>query len=361
MPADGDFELLMMTRTKIATLGRWSLVFATVFLGHASAALSAATRAPAEVTVFKAGQEGYHTFRIPAIIRAKNGEILAFAEGRKNGAGDHGDIDIVLKRSRDSGQTWGPLDVVQDEWDDPSAKVWVGNPTPVVDTLDPTHPGRIWLVFTRRNERMFVTSSDDDGKSWSMRREITASAGRKNWSWYAAGPVHGIQLERGLHAGRLIIPCDHRARKPDRWGVHLVYSDDHGATWRLGASDTHPATDSLHPNECVAVELADGRIYVIARDQNGSDPANRAVAYSSDGGETFDAPFAAEPSITSPVVQNSAIRFSAVDRGDSRNLLVYCGAGDPTQPSRSDNAAKLRRRQDLGAQDRDPSGAGRLL
>jgi sialidase-1 len=81
----------------------------------------------------------------------------------------------------------------------------------------------------------------------------------------------------------------------------------------------------------VAVELVDGRVYVNARDQNGSDPASRLVAYSSDGGETFDAPFVAEPNIPSPVVQNSCIRISAKDRGDSQSVLIYCGAGDAKQ------------------------------
>src|SRR5829696_1284097 len=100
-----------------------------------------------KVTVFKAGQDGYHTYRIPAIVRAKNGDLLAFAEGRKNSAADHGDIDIVLKRSSDDGKTWGALELVQDEENDPTAKVWIGNPTPIIDLADPKHPGRIWLVF----------------------------------------------------------------------------------------------------------------------------------------------------------------------------------------------------------------------
>jgi len=76
------------------------------------------------------------------------------------------------------------------------------------------------------------------------------------------------------------------------------------------------------------VELVDGRIYVNARDQNGLDPATRMIAYSSDGGETFDAPFVAEPNITTPVVQNSATRIAAEDRGDERNVLVYSCPGD---------------------------------
>jgi sialidase-1 len=286
-----------------------------------------------KVSVFKSGQDAYHTFRIPAIVRAKNGDLLAFAEGRENDRNDHGDIDIVLKRSSDNGMSWGSMELVQDEAADPTAKIWIGNPTPVVDLLDPKHPGRIWLLFTRSNQQMFVISSDDNGETWSERREITPTAGKPDWHWYAAGPVHAIQLIRGRHAGRLVAPCDHRfgATDPakDAWGSHLVYSDDHGKTWKLGAADTHPAADPLHPNECVAVELVDGRVYVNARQHQGSDPAKRTIAYSSDGGESFDAPFVAEPQITSPVVQNSLVRFAAKDQGDNENLLVYCGPGHP--------------------------------
>jgi Neuraminidase (sialidase) len=281
-------------------------------------------------TVFKAGQNGYHTYRIPVIIRAKNGDLLAFAEGRKNSGADHGDIDLVMKRSSDDGKTWGPLQLVQDEDADPKARVWIGNPTPVVDRTDPKHPGRIWLAFTRSNAKMFVTSSDDNGQTWAKRRDISAECVKPAWDWCAAGPVHGIQLERGPHAGRLIIPCDHQIKQTAKWGVHLVYSDDHGATWKLGAVDTRAADDPLHPNECVAVELADGRVYVNAREHNGSDPATRTIAYSSDGGQTFDAPFVAEPNITSPVVQNSCVRLTLAGSGGGQNVLVYCGPGHPT-------------------------------
>jgi sialidase-1 len=285
----------------------------------------------AKVTVFRSGQDGYRTYRIPAIVRARNGDLLAFAEGRKNSAADHGDIDIVLKRSSDEGTTWGALKVIQDEDADPKAKIWIGNPTPIVDHSDPQHPSRIWLVFTRSNERMFVSSSDDNGQTWSKRRDISATAMKPEWDWCAAGPVHGIQLERGSHAGRLIAPCDHQVKSAKSWGSHIVYSDDHGATWKLGAADTHAAADPLHPNECVAVELADGRLYVNAREHLGSDPATRTIAYSSDGGETFAARFAPEPNIISPVVQNSLVRLTLGASGGEPNTIVYCGPGHPTE------------------------------
>jgi len=280
------------------------------------------------VTVFKAGEDSYHTYRIPAIVRAKNGDLLAFAEARKNDAGDHGDIDIVLKRSSDGGKTWGPMTLVQDEWEAPTARVWIGNSAPVVDMLDPKHPGRIWLPFTRSNAALFVTYSDDNGETWSERRDISDATMKPEWDWCAAGPVHSIQLERGPHRGRLVVPTDHKVNKPLSWGSHIAYSDDHGETWKLGASDTRRAEDPVHPNECVAVELVDGRVYVNAREHQGTSPETRVVAYSSDGGGTFDAPFTVEPQITTPVVQNSTLRFSAKDQGAERNVLVHSCPGD---------------------------------
>ena len=120
-----------------ATYRHWRRAIVRLALCAVGCALSAAAVAKInEVTVFKAGEDGYHTYRIPAIVRAKNGDLLAFAEGRKNGPGDHGDIDIVLKRSTDGGVTWGPMRLVQDDWQMPNSKVWIGNPTPVVDLLD---------------------------------------------------------------------------------------------------------------------------------------------------------------------------------------------------------------------------------
>lgn len=299
---------------------------------------AAAAELPNKVHVFKSGQDGYHTFRIPAVVRAANGDLLAWAEGRKNGRSDAGDIDVVMKRSVDGGQSWGPMRLVQDEWTSPAAPVTIGNPVPIVDHSEGAGAGRVWLVFTRNNDRVFVTSSDDHGATWSPRREITASAKAPSWGWYATGPGHGIQLERGTAAGYLIVPSDHRDQAGSRWGAHVLYSSDHGDSWRIGAVDTRDEESPIHPNENVAVELVDGRLYINARDQHGSSGANRAVAYSSDGGLSYDMPFAAEAQIMSPVVQNSAVRIASVDRGNDRNILAYCC---PSHPSERRNLALL--------------------
>src|SRR5436853_2190162 len=80
--------------------------------------------------VFVAGQGGYHTYRIPAMVVATNGAVLAFCEGRKAGVGDSGKIDLLLKRSLDGGTTWGPMAVVRED-----AGNVCGNPAPVVDQV----------------------------------------------------------------------------------------------------------------------------------------------------------------------------------------------------------------------------------
>ncbi len=289
-------------------------------------------------TIFTGGVGGYNIYRIPTIVRAANGDLLAFAEARSGG--DASEIDIVMKRSTDDGKTWGALSVAVENdnyrgWDGlPTANVTAGNQTPVVDLLDPQHPGRIWMPFTLENDRVFVTYSDDHGATWhadanGRAREITSDVKKEGWGWYATGPVHGIQLTRGEHAGRLVIPSDHRLGSSN-WGAHVVYSDDHGQTWRLGADDTHSSSDAVHPNENFAIELVDGRVYFNARSQGGASSINRAVAYSSDGGETFDARFVPDPQFSTPVVQNSGVRFHAVDEGDTQNVLVYSRPGNPT-------------------------------
>ena len=83
------------------------------------------------VDVFTARTEGYHTFRIPAIVTAADDSLIAFAEGRRDNRHDPGggDIDLVYKRSSDQGQTWSVLEVL----DDPGEGWSASNPTPVVD------------------------------------------------------------------------------------------------------------------------------------------------------------------------------------------------------------------------------------
>ena len=263
---------------------------------------------PKSVDVFIAGQDGYFAYRIPALLTTKPGTLLAFCEGRKTTLSDDGDNDMVLRRSTDHGQTWMKLQLVHEEGGD--AVVSIGNPCPVIDPAT----GRIFLSMNRKNGHVLLTHSDDDGVTWSKVRDITDSASKLGWGWYAMGPGVGIALERGPHRGRLILPANRR-ETPDRSGPsasHIVYSDDHGETWKLGGNV------GLHTNECQLVETiaADGsELLINMRNhwaRSGKRPelaGRRLISRSRDEGLTWSEPTRDE-ALIEPTCQVSLIRFS---------------------------------------------------
>ncbi len=302
-----------MTSTyKMSSAGAAVILSAVFLAGNASLAEDQ----PTKTDVFVNGADGYHTYRIPAVIVTPKGTLLAFCEGRKTSRSDHGDLDLVLRRSTDNGATWTPMQIVYEEGGD--AKITIGNPCPVVDQ----DTGRIWLPFCRNNDDVLVTFSDDDGKTWAKPREITDSVKEADWGWYATGPGVGIQLTRGNHKGRLLIPCDHRIEADDKRGTysHAIYSDDHGETWHLGG------TVDRHTNECQVVELRDGTLMMNMRNYWGRDGKQpdkdkmRAVAISRDGGETWE-DLRFDRTLIEPICQASFLRYSPNGRGDVDRLL----------------------------------------
>jgi sialidase-1 len=284
---------------------------------------AAAANVPTETDVFTAGAEGYHTYRIPALVVTKQGTLLAICEGRKTGRGDHGDVDLVQKRSTDGGRTWGSLELIYEE--EGEAKVTIGNPCPVVDQ----DSGVIWLPFTRENDGVLVTRSSDDGKTWAKPRDITVDIKGRDWNWYATGPGNGIQLTRGKYKGRLVVPCDHRVAgqkdDKDNWDragrSHVIYSDDHGQTWKLGgASD-------FAMNECAVVELTDGTLMLNSRSYRGK--SCRGISLSKDGGATWE-PTTNDPQLVESVCQASLICYARSDGAKAgKNLLLFCNPAVP--------------------------------
>ena len=92
-----------------------------------------------QMIVYKQGERGYHTYRIPALITTQKGTLLAFCEARTHSYSDTDDIDVVLRRSFDNGKTWTEFEMVAEHGEDT-----LGNPAPVVDR----DTGTIWLLMT---------------------------------------------------------------------------------------------------------------------------------------------------------------------------------------------------------------------
>jgi len=272
---------------------------------------------PAHTDLFVAGQDGYHTYRIPALVASARGALLAFCEGRRRSRADYGDVDLVLRRSLDNGGTWGPMQII---WDDGGNTI--GNPCPVLDR----DTGTIWLLLTRNlgadtgaqimdgtskgSRTVWVMRSADEGATWSEPREITQTTKGADWTFYATGPGHGIQLR----SGRLLIPCDHAVAGTKAYQSHVIYSDDQGATWKLGGV----LTDKT--NECEAVETVDGLVYLNMRSYHGRN--RRAYAWSKDGGQTWSE-VELDEALVEPVCQASIVRFTDKPR-HGRNRVLFC-------------------------------------
>ncbi len=254
-----------------------------------------------ETRLYDRGDFGYAVWRIPAVVVSNAGTLLAFAEGRVNSAADTGNIDLVLRRSFDNGLTWSSPQVVYDDGGNT-----IGNPVPIVDRVT----GTIWLLFCRNNAEVFVTQSTDDGLSWSAPVNITNDVADSSWPFVATGPVHGFQTA----TGRLVAPSyRNNTGSASTVRSYMIYSDDHGNTWQAGG---FPGARSGEPS---AVETEDGRILLNARSWDGNN--QRAVAFSSDGGDTWG-PLSYDVRLPDPPCQGAVIRYTDKFSADRNRLLM---------------------------------------
>lgn len=272
-----------------------------------------------QTPLWVSGDELCHTYRIPALTVTAAGTVLAFCEGRRHSMHDAGQIDLLLRRSEDQGRTWEPTRLLVADPD-----MTCGNPCPIVDK----RTGAIWLLFCKNHatakqglimagqadRTAWVTSSRDDGVTWSQPREISDQVKDPRWTWYATGPGHGIQL-RG---GRLIAPANHCNPHHYRMGVdpytaHVIYSDDGGESWRIGGF----VDDNT--NEGMLVELGDGSLFYHCR-YEGRDDYRRVVAFSRDGGLTFSPP-RRDGNLFDPTCQASSLAITSPDAKDSDMVL----------------------------------------
>ncbi len=287
-----------------------------------------------EIILYENGTGDYACYRIPAVVKAPDGTLLSFIEGRKNNCSDYGNVDLLVRRSTDNGLHWSPPDLVVDYGD-----LQAGNPAPVVDYTDPKFPeGRIFLFYNTGNasehdirmgkgiREVWYKTSTDQGKNWSEGVNITSLVHfnknskfpTKDWRTHACTPGHAIQLTRGKHKGRLYIAANHSQGEPqegfNEYRACGFYSDDHGKTWAVSPDVPIPSS-----NEAIGVELPNGNLMLNIREQNGKSKT-RLIAISKDGGQSWSQTYF-DPNLISPVCQSSILLF---ENNDS-SFLVYSG------------------------------------
>jgi sialidase-1 len=281
------------------------------------------------VDVFVGGTAGHAVYRIPSAVRAPDGSILAFAEARGS-FDDIGENSLVMRRSADDGRTWVAQRTVASM---PGRSL--NNPCAVAVALGPA-AGSVLLVFqsypagAREAQvppglegdgvcRTHVTASADGGATWDAPRDITRGVKRPApVTTTASGPGLGIQLARGAHAGRIVVPMNQGPYGD--WRVYMALSDDGGASWRMGA--VAPEDGAGHANEVQVAERADGTLLLAARQFGGG--ARRKVAVSGDGGETWGA-LRAVRELTDPSCMGGLL---ALDGG---RRLAVTGPDDPAR------------------------------
>lgn len=140
--------------------------------------------------------------------------------------------------------------------------------------------------------------SDDEGVTWHGPRNLNHLV-KQDWMHFlGAAPGSGIQLRHGTRAGRLVIPVYYEGEHLKRVSSAVVYSDDHGESWRLGASPNDGRefdgrsldsrtldVEAAALHECAVIERRDGSLLLMMRNQH---PAGRVLtSVSQDGGETW--------------------------------------------------------------------------
>lgn len=276
-----------------------------------------------EQCIYRPGDYESTNWRIPAICTLPDGTLLIVNDKRKHNEGDlPEDIDIVSRRSTDNGRTWSePVNIAVGT----GYKHGFGDPALVVaengDVICVFVGGNgLWASSAADPIRSYVCRSTDGGITWSEPQEITeqiwgihtvnSSTRRYKASFFGSG--NGLRLMRGEHKGRILFAA---AMRPtgDAYVLNnfVVYSDDNGATWNVSECAFTGG------DEAKLMELVDGRVLISVRRSG-----ERGFNISNDGGVTWGTQ-GTWPEMTTNACNGDMLRFSAVDQGGEKNILLH--------------------------------------
>lgn len=300
-----------------------------VLLALTSCETTEAPMAPERISLFEMGEDGSKFYRIPALVKAADGALVAVADKRGDALGDLPNIiTIVSKRSTDGGKTWSDMSIVAKG--DTVAKCGYGDAVVIADEVK----GNLVAVFSGNNGlwhsnessliRTYASTSTDSGKTWGEVKDITDQVyggvyGEGTRHGLFTGSGSGVQLKHGEHAGRLMLVV--AARNDASWGGTLsnyaVYSDDGGQSWQVSKNAA-----CVDGDEAKVVELANGNVLMSIRNRA---KGHRLFSVSTDGGETWSEPKLNE-TILDPACNGDIVAYTQ----KGKNLLLHSLPASPT-------------------------------
>jgi sialidase-1 len=301
-----------------------------------------------------AGQDGCDTYRIPGLVTTQSGSLIAVYDNRYHNSKDlQEDINIGMSRSTDGGQTWEPMKVIMDmgEWGGlPEELNGVGDPCVLYDPE--THTiwvAALWLHGYSKEQmawwvsrpgmgpevtgQFMLVKSTDDGLTWSQPENITAQIKDPAWQLLLQGPGRGICTSNGT----LVFPAQFKedigtkALDGGQYTCHstIVYSQDHGKTWKIGTGAKSNTTESQ------VVELTDGRLMLNMRDDRNRMEKGagngRAVATTSDWGKTWIMHPSSNSALPESNCMASIISADVTLDGKIRRMLFFSNPSNKTQ------------------------------
>ena len=249
-------------------------------------------------------------YRIPSLIMAQNGDLIAAIDERKINCGDlrtNKDINIVIRRSEDNGVTWSEIKTIVDLPLGESAS----DPSMILDETTE----KIFLFFNymdlNTNPEVYYLryiSSNNHGRTWSKPIDITNQISKPEWNqdfkFITSG--RGIQTQSGILLHTLVNLNN---------GLHVFGSKDHGETWFLIDSPIIPGDESK------IVELVDETWMINSRvNKSGL----RFVHTSKDKGTTWNSK--ADSTLIDASCNASFIRYTSTKNGFLKNRLIFSNA-----------------------------------
>ena len=231
-------------------------------------------------------------YRIPSIVKAKNGNLIAFYDHRPCGSDiGYGEVDVMYRISEDNGRTWTDEAILADGVGEPKAwNTGFGDAASVADV--DRNEVVIFMVCGKTvcwngNYQPNEENYGDPNRVARVRGTYNEATGK----WEFTAPVEvtddiyskfvdtdGNATVTSLFIGSGRICQSRQVKKGDYYrlycsvwtkngGNRVIYSDDFGETWNvLGTIADRPAPQGDEPK---CEELPDGRVLLSSRKGNG--------------------------------------------------------------------------------------------